>query len=85
MVEAAHKTAQIRRQPKGSRYKLAGMKTIAKDKLKIGVLYIGSASETSGYTYAHEIGIQGMANNIGLDESQIVRKGKISTTVTKKQ
>ena len=56
----------------------AGMKTIAKDKLKIGVLYIGSASETSGYTYAHEIGIQGMANNIGLDESQIVRKENIN-------
>ena len=54
------------------------MKTIAKDKLKIGVLYIGSASETSGYTYAHEIGIQGMANNIGLDESQIVRKENIN-------
>lgn len=56
----------------------AGMKTIAKDKLKIGVLYIGSTSETSGYTYAHEIGIQGMANNIGLDESQIVRKENIN-------
>ena len=45
----------------------AGMKTISKENLKIGVLYIGSASETSGYTYAHEIGIQGMANNIGLE------------------
>ena len=56
----------------------AGMKTISKDELKIGVLYIGSASETSGYTYAHEIGIQGMANNIGLDESQIVRKENIN-------
>ena len=56
----------------------AGMKTIAKDKLKIGVLYIGSASATSGYTYAHEIGIQGMANNIGLDDTQIVRKENVS-------
>lgn len=56
----------------------AGMKTISKDELKIGVLYIGSSSETSGYTYAHEIGIQGMANNIGLDDTQIVRKENVS-------
>ena len=56
----------------------AGMKTISKDELKIGVLYIGSASETSGYTYAHEIGIQGMANNIGLSDNQIVRKESVS-------
>lgn len=54
----------------------AGMNTISKEELKIGVLYIGSASETSGYTYAHEIGIQGMANNIGLSDNQIVRKRK---------
>lgn len=58
--------------------KKAGMKTISKDELKIGVLYIGSASETSGYTYAHEIGIQGMANNIGLSDNQIVRKESVS-------
>ncbi len=56
----------------------AGMKTISKEDLKIGVLYIGSASETSGYTYAHEIGIQGMANNIGLSDDQIVRKESVS-------
>lgn len=56
----------------------AGMKTISKENLKIGVLYIGSASETSGYTYAHEIGIQGMANNIGLEDDQIVRKESVS-------
>ena len=56
----------------------AGLKTISKDELKIGVLYIGSASETSGYTYAHEIGIQGMANNIGLSDNQIVRKESVS-------
>lgn len=56
----------------------AGMKTISKEELKIGVLYIGSASETSGYTYAHEIGIQGMANNIGLSDNQIVRKESVS-------
>lgn len=55
----------------------AGMPTIALSDLKIGVLYIGSASETSGYTYAHELGIQGMTANLGLSDSQVVRKESI--------
>ena len=45
--------------------------------IKIGVLYIGSASETSGYTYTHELGIQGMVNNLGLDSSQVIRKENV--------
>lgn len=49
-------------------------KVIAKKDLKIGILYIGSASDTSGYTYTHELGVSQMASNIGLDNSQIVRK-----------
>lgn len=55
----------------------AGLKTLAKKDIKVGVLYIGSASDTSGYTYAHELGIQGMQSNIGLSEDQIVRKENI--------
>ncbi len=55
----------------------AGMKAIALEDLKIGVLYIGSASDTSGYTYAHELGIQGMVSNLGLKENQVVRKENI--------
>ena len=55
----------------------AGTKVIAKKDLKIGVLYIGSASDTSGYTYTHELGISQMASNIGLDNSQIIRKENI--------
>jgi len=55
----------------------AGMKTITKEDVKVGVLYIGSASETSGYTYAHELGIQGMASNLGLSADQIIRKESI--------
>ena len=69
---------RLRYGEKSCRYEQSGMKTISKDELKIGVLYIGSASETSGYTYAHEIGIQGMANNIGLSDNQIVRKESVS-------
>lgn len=55
----------------------AGMPTIALEDLKIGVLYIGSSEDTSGYTYAHEIGIQGMSSNLGLKADQVVRKDYI--------
>lgn len=56
----------------------AGMPTIAVEDLKIGVLYIGSSADTSGYTYAHELGIQGMMANLGLKEDQVVRKDDIN-------
>ncbi|MDO5128236.1 MAG: BMP family ABC transporter substrate-binding protein [Eubacteriales bacterium] len=58
----------------------AGMPTIAKEDIKIGVLYIGGEEDTSGYTYAHEIGIQGMISNIGLSEGQVIRKNYIDDT-----
>ena len=56
----------------------AGTKVIKKENLKIGVLYIGSAQETSGYTYAHELGISQMINNIGLQNNQVIRKESIN-------
>lgn len=56
----------------------AGLKTIALEDLKIGVLYIGSAADTSGYTYAHELGIQGMISNLGLKDDQVIRKENIN-------
>ena len=56
----------------------AGTKVLAKKDIKVGVLYIGSASETSGYTYAHEQGIKTMANNLGLSSKQIVRKENVA-------
>lgn len=60
----------------------AGCKTISKENVKIGVLYIGSEEDTSGYTYAHEIGIQGMISNIGLKDDQVVRKNNIDDSDT---
>ena len=60
----------------------AGLATIAAEDLKVGVLYIGSASDTSGYTYAHEIGIQGMVANLGLSDSQVIRKEFVDDTDT---
>lgn len=56
----------------------AGLPTIAQADLKIGVLYIGDAADTSGYTYAHELGIQGMIANIGLKDEQVIRKNAIN-------
>ncbi|MGN0485040.1 MAG: BMP family ABC transporter substrate-binding protein, partial [Lachnospiraceae bacterium] len=42
--------------------------------IKVGVLYLGDPAEGAGYTYTHELGIEGMQNNLGLEESQIIRK-----------
>ena len=55
----------------------AGLKTIPIEDVKVGVLYIGSAADTSGYTYAHELGIQGMVSNLGMSDDQVVRKEMI--------
>jgi len=49
-------------------------KTISKDKIKIGVLYISDPSEGSGYSYTHDLGIRGMQKNLGLKDSQIERE-----------
>lgn len=50
------------------------VKGIAKEDIKIGVLHITDPAEGSGYSYTHDIGIQGMQDNLGLKEEQIVRK-----------
>ena len=52
------------------------MPAIAKEDIKVGVIHITDPAEGSGYTYTHDLGIQGMQSNIGLDDSQIVRKNK---------
>lgn len=49
-------------------------KGIAKEEIKVGVLHIGDPAEGSGYSYTHDIGIQGMQENLGLTDAQIVRK-----------
>ena len=49
-------------------------KGIAKENIKVGVLLISDPAEGSGYSYTHDIGIQGMQENLGLSDSQIVRK-----------
>ena len=47
---------------------------IAKEDIKVGVLYISDPAEGSGYSYTHDLGIQGMLENLGLSSDQIVRK-----------
>ena len=47
---------------------------ISKDKIKVGVIHLSDPAEGSGYTYTHDIGIQGMQQNLGLSDDQIVRK-----------
>ena len=53
---------------------------VAKDDLKVGVIHITDPAEGSGYTYTHDLGIQGMQKNLGLEDDQIIRKINIKDT-----
>lgn len=47
---------------------------VSKDSIKVGVIHLSYPAEGSGYTYTHDIGIMGMQQNLGLSDSQIIRK-----------
>ena len=51
---------------------------IEKEDIKVGVLHISDPAEGSGYAYTHDLGIQGMQENLGLSDDQIVRKLNVS-------
>lgn len=51
---------------------------IAKEDIKVGVIHIGNPADGSGYTYAHDQGIVGMQEKLGLEDSQIVRKNNVN-------
>ncbi|MGN0414526.1 MAG: BMP family ABC transporter substrate-binding protein [Agathobacter sp.] len=53
---------------------------ISKDEIKVGVLHLTDPAEGSGYTYTHDLGIQGMQKNLGLSDEQIDRKINIDDT-----
>ena len=55
---------------------------IAKEDIKVGVLHISDPAEGSGYTYTHDLGIQGMQENLMLSDDQIVRKLNIADNDT---
>lgn len=54
------------------------MPAIAKEDLKIGVIHISDPAEGSGYTYTHDLGIVEMQQEIGLEDSQIIRKNNVN-------
>lgn len=60
--------------------KQQGGEGIAKDKIKVGVIHIGDPADGAGYSYAHDLGIQGMQKALGLSDDQIVRKLNIPDT-----
>ena len=49
-------------------------KGVSLENIKVGVLYLSDPSEGSGYSYTHDLGVQGMQSNLGLSDEQIVRK-----------
>jgi len=53
---------------------------IAKEDIKVGVIHIGNPADGSGYTFAHDQGIVGMQKELGLDDSQIIRKNNVNDT-----
>lgn len=55
-------------------------KGIAKEDIKVGVIHLSDPAEGSGYSYTHDLGIQGMQENLGLSNAQIVRKVNVDDT-----
>lgn len=53
---------------------------VAKEDLKVGVIHITDPAEGSGYTYTHDQGIVEMQKELGLEDSQIIRKNNIPDT-----
>lgn len=54
---------------------------LAKENVKIGVVHTTDPFfESSGYAYAHQIGIEEMKSNLGLTDSQILYKTHIDDT-----
>lgn len=47
---------------------------IAKEDVKVGVLYLSDPAEGSGYSYTHDLGVKGMQENLLLNDDQIDRK-----------
>ena len=66
----------------GDKTQTATIAAIPKDQLKIGVIHIGDPADGSGYSYTHDLGIQGMQKNLGLSDDQIVRQLNVSDSDT---
>ncbi|MDE6663107.1 MAG: BMP family ABC transporter substrate-binding protein, partial [Lachnospiraceae bacterium] len=55
-------------------------KGIPLEEVKIGVVHLTSPDDGNGYTYTHDLGIQGMEKNLGLSKEQVVRKLNVDDT-----
>lgn len=53
---------------------------IPANEIKVGVLHLTDPAEGNGYSYTHDLGIQGMQKNLGLSDEQIVRKVNVDDT-----
>ena len=53
---------------------------VASADIKIGVIHIGNPSDGAGYSYAHDQGIVAMQQELGLSDSQIIRKNNVNDT-----
>ena len=51
---------------------------IPADQIKVGVIHIGDPADGSGYSYAHDQGIVGMQQALGLSDDQIIRKNNVA-------
>lgn len=50
---------------------------LTKENIKVAVIHITDPAEGSGYTYTHDLGIVAMQEELGLKESQIIRKNNV--------
>lgn len=55
----------------------AGKQPIEKSEFKVGVIHIGNPADGAGYSYTHDQGIVAMQKELGLEDSQIIRKNNI--------
>ncbi|SCP94921.1 BMP family ABC transporter substrate-binding protein [Anaerobium acetethylicum] len=51
---------------------------IALEDFKVGVIHIGDPADGSGYSFTHDQGIVEMQEELGLEDSQVIRKNNIA-------
>lgn len=55
-----------------------GNGAVAVEDFKVGVIHIGDPADGAGYSYAHDQGIVQMQKELGLSDSQIIRKNNVA-------
>ncbi|MBH1941163.1 BMP family ABC transporter substrate-binding protein [Mobilitalea sibirica] len=57
-----------------------GKETSNTTDFKVAVIHIGDPADGAGYTYAHDLGIVKMQEELGLSDEQIIRKNNVNDT-----